>query len=302
MKKYCFKALALLLALVLTGCATRGSVAQEAYDALNVYYAAQTIAPNEYLRALAWAENGEGYDGWQADCHAAAIETLETCGGVLSNTKSTEYSACILTLTAAGFDARDIGGYDLTAALFDTAFVTKQGINGAIFALLALDCGAYPTPEGVREVLVENILSRRLSDGGFAFSGEQADPDITAMALCALAPYTDRAAVQEAVERAIEVLSDLQDEDGGYSSFGTVNAESCAQVVLALAALGLSQRDERFVKNGRSALDALVTYWQGDGFSHEKSGEANALASCQAYAALTAAQLGVSLYAEGSGQ
>lgn len=289
-------ALALLLALFLTGCA--GSTAADtALDALDAYYAETKLAPNEYLRALTWAKSGAGYEGWQADCYAAAEETLRACDGVLSNTKSTEYSAMILTLTAAGYDARDVAGYDLTEALFDTEFVTKQGINGAIFALLALDCGAYPAPEGLRNELVDVLLSRQLSDGGFAFSGERADPDMTAMALSALAAYTDRTDVAETVERALDALSAMQGENGGFSSYGEENAESCAQVVLALTALGLSSADERFVKNGVSALDALLNYRLEDGsFSHLPDGETDAMATGQCYAALTAASFGGSLY------
>lgn len=301
MKKRCFLALVLLLALLLTGCASGSPAVREACEALNEYYAGQPAASNEYLRALVWAKSGAGYEGWQADCHAEAEEILRACDGVLSNTKSTEYSARVLALTAAGYDARDIGGYDLTAALCDVDFVTKQGINGAIFALLALDSGDYPAADGVREALVENILSRQLSDGGFAFSGERADPDITAMALCALAGYTEQPTVAEAVERAVETLSRLQNDNGGFSSYGEENAESCAQVILALAALDIAPDDERFVKNGASALDALLSYQLSDGsFAHTASGDFNAMATYQAYAALTAVQLGVNLYAKGN--
>lgn len=301
MKKRCFLALVLLLALLLPGCASGSRAVQEACEALNEYYAGQPVASNEYLRALVWAKSGAGYEGWQADCHAEALAQLAACDGVLSITKSTEYSARVLALTAAGYDARDIGGYDLTAALFDMDFVTKQGINGAIFALLALDCGDYPAPDGVREALVENILSRQLSDGGFAFSGERADPDITAMALCALAGYTEQPTVAEAVERAVEALSRLQNDNGGFSSYGEENAESCAQVILALAALDIAPDDERFMKNGSTALDALLSYRLSDGcFAHAAGGDFDAMATCQAYAALTAMQLGVNLYAKGN--
>ncbi len=285
-----------LLALFLTGCAGPTAV-DTALEELNEYYADQPLAANEYLRSLAWAKSGAGYSGWQADCYTAAEETLRACDGVLSNTKSTEYSAMILTLTAAGYDARNVAGYDLTEALFDTGFVTKQGINGAIFALLALDSGAYPSPDGLRDALVDAILSRQLPDGGFAFSGERADPDMTAMALSALAAYTDRADAAAAVEQALDVLSNLQGENGGFASYGEKNAESCAQVILALTALGLSPTDERFVKNGVSALDAALAYRLEDGsFSHLPDGETDAMATMQCYAALTAVGFGGSLY------
>ena len=42
-----------------------------------------------------------------------------------------------------GLDASDIEGYDLTGALSDMTYVKKQGINGPIFALIALDSGNY---------------------------------------------------------------------------------------------------------------------------------------------------------------
>ena len=88
----------------------------------------------------------------------------------------------------------------------------------------------------------------------------QADSDMTGMALQSLAPYYSRdPAVQEAVDRAIARLSQMQNDDGGYSSWGTANSESIAQVVVALTALGIDPAtDARFVKNGNSAIDALA--------------------------------------------
>lgn len=299
MKKRRLFALALALVLLLCGCGR--SKTDAALGDLDAYYAQTPVAPNEYLRALVWARTGSGYDGWQDECYASAVSVLKACDGVLSNTKSTEYSAVILTLTAAGYDARDVAGYDLTQALCDADFVTGQGINGPIFALLALDSGLYPAADGLRDELVDTVLSRQLSDGGFAFSGERADPDMTAMALMALAAYRDRPEVAAAVEAALDALSLLQDENGRYASFGAVNAESAAQVVMALAALGLAQDDVRFVKNGASALDALLDHRLEDGtFAHEMGGAFDAMATYQAYAALAAAQTGANLYAKGN--
>ena len=281
----------LILALLLSGC---GSGEMEtALTGLDEYYAGVPVETGEYLRALVWACRGTGFDGWQEDCVEKVCARLDECGGVLSNTRSTDYSAVILTLTAAGADARSVNGLDLTQALFDTEFVTRQGLNGSVFALLALDSGGYPAPEGLREALLDEILSRQLADGGFTLSGEQADPDMTAMALQALAGYSDEPAAASAIGRALEALSRIQEKDGAYASFGAVNAESCAQAVLALGALGVPQDDPRFVKNGASALDALLRFRLEDGsFSHEMDGKSSPLATAQAYAALCAADGG----------
>ena len=57
------------------------------------------------------------------------------------------------------------------------------------------------------------------------------------MALQALAPYRDRADVNTAVEKALGWLGTVQNEDGSFSLEGEATAESCAQMVTALAAL-----------------------------------------------------------------
>lgn len=225
----------------------------------------------------------------------------------LDSRKSTENSRAILALTSMGLDASDIEGYDLTGALSDMTYVKKQGINGPIFALIALDSGNYeikPLASGTaktqvtREKLVTYILNNELKNGGFCLSGTSPDPDVTAMALQALAPYYKgstavseqvRGQVTEAVNRGILVLSEMQNEDGTYSSWGTKNVESTAQVLVALSGLGLDgDTDARFIKNGHSVLDGLEQFYlTGKGaFEHVASDGGNQMATEQAFYAL----------------
>lgn len=227
----------------------------------------------------------------------SVVKAVQSAKGQLSDKKSTEYARTILALTAIGKDPADVGGYDLLAGLADMDDVTYQGINGAIFALLALDSGKYDVPaaaEGgtqtTRDGLVAYILAQQLSDGGWALSGTSADPDVTAMALQALAPYrTGDETVDAAVDKGVQLLSDMQLSDGGYSSWGTLNSESCAQVLIALATLGIDPAsDSRFVKNGLTVLDALLAYAVSGGFRHTVDGEADAIATEQALCALAA--------------
>ena len=227
----------------------------------------------------------------------SVVKAVQSAKGQLSDKKSTEYARTILALTAIGKDPTDVGGYDLLARLADMDDVTYQGINGAIFALLALDSGKYDVPaaaEGgtqvTRDGLVAYILAQQLSDGGWALSGTSADPDVTAMALQALAPYrTGDETVDAAVDKGVQLLSDMQLSDGGYSSWGTLNSESCAQVLIALATLGIDPvSDSRFGKNGLTVLDALLAYAVSGGFRHTVDGEADAIATEQALCALTA--------------
>ena len=140
-----------------------------------------------------------------------------------------------------------------------------------------------------REKLIETILGAALEDGGWTLSGTKADPDMTGMAIQALAPYyKDNQAVKEAVDKALNVLSGLQKDDGGFGSWGTVNSESCAQVIVALTALGIDPTcDSRFVKNGKTVMDALAGFYvDGGGFKHVADKGRDGMATEQGYYAL----------------
>ena len=208
----------------------------------------------------------------------------------LHRAKVTDNARVILALTAIGKDVTNVGGHNLLKGLDNMAYVQKQGINGPIFTLIALDSHNYPTMGDVtREKLIQVILDAQLPDGGWNLSGENADPDMTAMAIQALAPYyKTNETVKAAVDKALDVLSALQRTDGGFGSWGTVNSESCAQVIVALTALGIDPTaDSRFVKNGNTVLDALAGFYvTGGGFKHTAGGDLDGMATEQGYYAL----------------
>ena len=210
----------------------------------------------------------------------------------LHPTKVTDNARVILALTAIGKDVTNVGGHNLLKGLDSMAYVQAQDINGPIFTLIALDSHNYPTMGDVtREKLIQVILDAQLNDGGWNLSAENADPDMTAMAIQALAPYyKTNETVKAAVDKALEALSALQRSDGGFDSWGTVNSESCAQVIVALTALGIDPTaDSRFVKNGHTVLDALAGFYvPGGGFRHTADGERNDMATEQGYYALAA--------------
>ena len=171
-----------------------------------------------------------------------------------------------------------------------------QGINGAIWALIALDCGNYEIPQNpdaktqaTRQMYVNHILEKQTSDGGWALSGDYADADVTGMALQALSKYQDNDAVKSATEKALSCLSDMQKENGGFSSYETENSESSVQVLVALCELGISPEDERFIKNGKTILDNIFTFYDGEhGFKHTHNDTTNQMATEQCFYALIA--------------
>ena len=228
------------------------------------------------------------------------VKKLKDSKGVLSKNKYTDYSRAITAVRAIGRNPRNIGGYDMVSKLLEKENVAKQGINGPVWALIALNTGGYADSSGefkkTAAEYVNDILEAEKDGGGWSLNSPEtnadanADADITAMALTALAPYCKGdSKVKEAADRALAWLSEVQKDDGAYASWGTVNSESCAQVTVALTSLGIDpNKDERFIKNGKSVIDGLLGFYTDGGFKHVSTGKLNAMATEQGYYALTA--------------
>ena len=186
--------------------------------------------------------------------------------------------------------------------------VGGQGIMSYVFGLHLINNG-YTGNISLDEIL-ENIVKLCHEDGGWSVTGNYGDVDVTAMTLTALAPlytgsgqakiststeYNEKPIVNDGilellVENAINFLSNSQLDDGGFSSFGVENAESNAQVITALSALGIDcATDERFIKNGNTLFDGLMKYRLSDGsFSHKKDDASNPSATVQTFYAMVA--------------
>ncbi|MDO4519318.1 MAG: hypothetical protein Q4B47_03330 [Eubacteriales bacterium] len=226
-------------------------------------------------------------------------QVLKKKNGVLHSKKYTEYSRVVLALTSLGEDVTDFRGYNLLEPLADFDQVVWQGINGASWALIAIDSHNYEIPaaksgkkQTTREALINHLLENEKNGGGWALGSGNADVDITAMVIQSLAPYYDsNDKVKAAVDRGLKKLSTMQKNNGDFgTTYGgkTENtSESCSQVLVALSALKIDpETDRRFIKNGKSVLDALLSYKKGQGFSHVAGGDQNGMATEQAYYAL----------------
>ncbi len=222
-------------------------------------------------------------------------ETIEQKNSAYIADASTDNSKTIIALSSAGYDVTNIGGYNLYAPLEDFDYTVERGVNAASYALIAFDCTGYEiTDENAtnsREKLIEYILSKSVSGGGWANGGNIADMDMSAMAVQALAPYYEsNEEVKTAVDSALNMLSHRQANDGGYVSWGVSTSESSAQILCALSVMGIDVNDERFVKNGNSVLDALMSFYDDTtgAFSHIKGTAINQMSTEQALYAMIA--------------
>lgn len=258
----------------------------------------------------------EYISSYQKSVEDAVKEGFRGTPGILHDRKYTEYSRVIVAYSAIGLDPTNIAGYDMVAKLADFDKVIWQGLNGPIWALRALDSGNYTIPKDAsvknpttKQKLINHILNAQLKDGGWNLyvsdpeeadfeknkSRLKADPDITGMTLSALAPYRNQTKVKKAIDKGVAALSKIQDSKGGFSTMGATTSESSAQVICGLTACGINPNaDKRFVKNGKSAVDAIMTFYdeKSGGFRHVNTATTgykpvvNQMATEQAYYAL----------------
>ncbi len=256
---------------------------------------------------------------YQASVDKAVRKGYRGVPGQLHDRKYTEYSRVIVAYAALGLDPTNIAGYNMVEKLADFDSVVWQGINGPIWALRALDAGNYKIPKvsGIenvttRQKLVNYILSYQLDDGGwnlyYSESDDKAenakqkaqlkgDPDLTGMAMTAIAPYRSQTKVKAALDKAAACLSAMQNAEGGYTAWGASSSESISQAICGLTSVGISPNtDSRFKKNGKSLIDALLSFYdeKTGGFRHVNTASGgyepvvNQMATEQAYYALAA--------------
>lgn len=233
----------------------------------------------------------------------------------LSTNTPTEWHRLTMAVLAAGGDPTDVGGHDLIADGTYNCLAGapwEQGMNGAAWALLALDSKGYEVPEKAkytREDLISYILGKELSGGGWSLDDKNPslDLDITSMVVYALAPHAaEDAKVREAVNRGLDVLRSKISTDGDYNYGGTYNCESVAQAIIAFTSMGIEPATVTNASSGKSLLDGLLKYYSTGtgGFLHayyddEKQNRPNSMATDQAMEAIAAYRLyqqGINLF------
>ena len=229
--------------------------------------------------------------GIDYDYHAYLDGLDAVAAGYSDGDAATAVQRSLMTVSALGGDTGYFGGRDLAGdATYYRDLSSAEDYSGALMALNAGDI-EIPVDTGLdREDYIRNLLSYQQRDGSFG------DIRTTAMAIIALSDnYTDveysityadgrggaQATCQQAIDDAAEYLSSQQSEAGDFYSL-----TDTAMVSFAMDALGVSQNDERFVKDGNTVIDGLLTYQTSDGGFSEDYNGANALATAYALSAM----------------
>ena len=210
--------------------------------------------------------------------YEAALRERLLSGGITAPATKLK---CALALACLGSSPA------LVQATLDEAIGQHDLLMAWVFGLHVINAG-YSANVQTREDVIETILSKKNADGGWSITGTVSDVDVTAMTLQALAPNRDLSGVADAVDGALALLSSRQLESGGFQSYGVENAESSAQVILALTSLGVDARDAGFDGGYERILSGLSQFAaESGGFSHRIGGDVNELATSQVYLALS---------------
>ena len=158
----------------------------------------------------------------------------------------------------------------------------------APYTLAAYNQGEYNSDE-YENKLVNELLAAQQEDGSW---NEYGIIDTTANVIAGLSFYMDREDVVTAINKAVTYLSKQQEQTGTYNGGYGVNSNSTAMVIVGLAAAGVNpDTDYRFVKNGNSLLDGLLSFALSDnsGFGYTDNSKINSSATEQSFRALIAA-------------
>lgn len=240
----------------------------------------------------------------------------ESCRQQFTNLHSGElnnYSLLVLTLLTTGGNPYDYQGQNLVekiraAQLPDGKFADNidgsglgdRGeqvlVNAHIWAVLALHAAGADIP-GAQKAR-QWLIDRQHDGGSFNWNVVEKKPDVdsTGMALMALGALGEKKD-SPVVQKAAAYLKIVQEEDGGFVSWGAANPESCHMVISGLTAVGIDPAGADWTKPGGNPVTALQGYQLPDGsFEHVKGTGSNEMATEQALQALADVYYGNMLF------
>ena len=215
--------------------------------------------------------------------------SIEALGG--STVGESTYSKTILALAAQGIDPKQLYAagsttpIDAVAAL--AALNHSSSAWSAVYTMAALQLSEDDIA-AAEQALLSAVLAAQGEDGSW---NEWGTIDTTANMLAGLSFYAGDADVDAAIDRGVAYLASQMGEDGTYDDGYGNNANSTAMVVIGLAAVGVNpDTDPRFIRNGSSVLDGLLSFAVGeDGFGYQDNTAISDYSTEQGFRALIAA-------------
>lgn len=240
------------------------SLAQAGFQA-DAYYDAVVNKINAQFTAI--KNNGSTYGTvYDADI---TYDYLDSNAYAISN-----YCKIALCLSALGQDITDVSGINLVEKITDKnvydAATNDTTLSRDTLILFTMDGIQANWPTSETSIKKADLINRVLDDveTQIATSFVWSSFDSAAMIIQALAPYTetsvegvDQAAVSAACNQVIGLLSNIQNPDGTYVSYGASNPWTLAQAMITTGLFQINPlSDTRFIKNGKTLFDISATF------------------------------------------
>lgn len=178
----------------------------------------------------------------------------------------------IISLNAVGKNPKKVANYNLVDALGDKLLEEKNkgniAISNAIYTLIALESDNLDFSNSSKykavskDELVKLLVSTQFENGGFSWEAGNVDGvsvDMTAMALTALSSFSDEPTVKAAIRKGLDYMSNLLNKRAGYAQYADNNADTQAQVLVALTENGINPKTSRsFIKNGHWGVSNIL--------------------------------------------
>lgn len=229
---------------------------------------AAVCATNSWLLfTAARCDYPQPYEGFYDDCFQAYVDMYAAHKGDI---RSSEMSKDILAITAMGYDARNVGGYNLIEMNM------TAGEKGLLLVdetmQLAYSSQDYEIPAGWDEMaFIHKLAEPKTVDAeGRPLTGDTAG-DMWTMTIQPMVLYYDANAkegdalydVKVATEDALKTISRAQTDMGACNGgFNENNPWTNAQVEILIGLIpGIDPLDNAFVKNGNTILDGTFDYF-----------------------------------------
>lgn len=269
------------------------------------------VIDNEYNETLKYLEKREASPWAAFSLYKAGIraksnflndldKSLEDIS--IKDMRPGELETNIIGLASLGYSPYDYKGNNFVKELYSRD-INKFLINELIFGLLTYRAININEEYIItKDDLANKILDKKLLDQkdgknltGWAWAGDKIDPDITAAAINALAPYyngqnlttIDNSKIKLIVNDSVETLSLMQNNNGNIVGSYGPSSETDAFTIMALTSIGMNPEGEKFTKNNNTVVKGFFGYKGENGsFNHDNKIKNNYFATEQSFRAL----------------
>lgn len=237
----------------------------------------------------AWTKNG-----------VSALDALEVQAASYATRGAGEAGKVLRAVALAGGNPHSFAGLDLVAEVekhYDPA--TGRYHPDYLFRHTLAVEGLVRAGRPVSSKSFDAILAAQLADGSWfwTFNGASGDVDTTGRVLVVTAGLDGRRCAPQ-YGKATAYLAAAQKPSGGWGVYpppdaNAANANSTALALAGLRALGVAPDDPRFIRQGRTPLETLLTFQEPGGAFFYQSPQAvgnQLMATIEALAALTQPQ------------